>query len=266
MLFALYTRGLWRSRGRSGSLFPWWRPTLFYTGWLALLAGAVSPIDGLSGDLFLMHMIQHMLLMMIAPPLILLGAPVVPVLRGLPNVVRYNFAIPLLQMRRVRKALNLLVSPLMAWLFFVFTLWIWHIPSLYSRTVENEGLHLLQHAMFIGAAGFFWWTAIDPVPLRPRLAYGLRLLYLFLATLQSTVLAAIITLSPDVLYTYYETVPRTWGISVEDDQTIAGLIMWIPGVMTYFIALATIFVVLLTKEDQRMRRLEGRENRAPRRP
>jgi putative membrane protein len=260
VLIALYTRGLWLSKGRSANLFPWWRPTLFYIGWLSLLAGAVSPIDGLSGDLFLMHMIQHMLLVMIAPPLILLGAPVVPVMRGLPDVVRYNFAIPLLQMRRVRRMLHFLTSPLIAWLFFVFTLWIWHIPAVYNDATQNEGLHLLQHTMFIGAAGFFWWSVIDPVPLRPRLACALRLLYLFLATLQSVALGGIITLSTDVLYTYYETVPRTWSITVADDQTIAGLIMWIPGAMMYFIAMAAIFLVMLKQDDQRMRRLEGRED------
>ena len=259
ILFGLYTRGLWLSRGRSGNLFPWWRTSLFYIGWLALLAGAISPIDGLSGDLFLMHMIQHLLLMMIGPPLILLGAPVVPVLRGLPDVVRYNFAIPLLQMRKIRKVLSFLIAPLVAWLFFVFTLWIWHIPSVYNNATQNEPLHLLQHFMFISAAGFFWWTVIDPIPLRSRLASALRLLYLFLATIQNVVLGAIITLSPDVLYTYYETVPRTWGISTADDQTIAGVIMWIPGTMMYFTAMAVIFLVLLKKDDARMRRLEGRE-------
>jgi len=266
VLFALYTRGLWLSKGRSGNLFPWWRPTLFYIGWLALLAGAVSPIDGLSGDLFLMHMIQHMLLMMVGPPLILLGAPVVPVLRGLPDVVRYKLAIPLLQMRRVRKGLFFVASPLLAWLFFVFTLWIWHIPSVYNNAIQNEALHLLQHSVFIGAGVFFWWTVIDPVRLRARLAYGLRLRYLFRATAQNIALGGIITFSPDVLYTYYERVPRTWGISVADDQTMAGLILWIPGAMMYFTALATIFLVLLRKDDARMRRLEGREPLGSNRP
>ena len=198
VLFLLYTRGLWRSRGRSGNLFPWWRPTSFYAGWTALLMGAVSPIDGLSGDLFLMHMVQHMLMMMVGPPLILVGAPVVPVLRGLPGILRADLAIPLLQMRRVRKVLSFLASPLTAWLVFVFTVWIWHIPALYNEAVTNEWLHFLQHVMFTSAAVFFWWSVIDPVPLKPRLAYPLRLLYLFLATLQSTVLAAIITLSEEV--------------------------------------------------------------------
>lgn len=258
VLIILYSRGLWLSTRRSSKLFPWWRPTLFYTGWLALLVGATSPIDGLAGDLFLMHMVQHMLLMMIGPPLILLGAPVVPVLRGLPNVVRKNLAIPLLQMVRVRKGLSLLASPLVAWLSFVFTLWIWHIPAVYNNAAQDEGLHIIQHVMFISAAGFFWWAVITPVPLQSRLAYGLRLLYLFLATVQSTVLAAIITLSPSVLYTYYENMPRVWGISMADDQTIGGLIMWIPGAMMYFIALAFIFIVMLKKEDARMRHLEGR--------
>lgn len=265
VLFLLYTRGLWRSRGRSGNLFPWWRPTSFYAGWTALLAGAVSPIDGLSGELFLMHMVQHMLMMMVGPPLILVGAPVVPVLRGLPGVLRADLAIPLLQMRRVRKVLSFLASPLTAWLAFVFTVWIWHIPSLYNEAVTNEALHFLQHVMFVSAAIFFWWSAIDPVPLRPQLAYPLRLLYLFLATLQSTVLAAIITLSEDVLYTYYESVPRLWGLTAAEDQMIAGLIMWIPGAGIYFLTLSILFFVMLARDNERMRRLEGRPVKGQRR-
>ncbi len=265
VLLALYSRGLWRSRGRSGGLFPWWRVGSFYTGWTALILGAVSPIDGLSSDLFLMHMVQHMLLMMVGPPLVLLGAPVVPVLRGLPKLLRDDLAIPLLQMRRVRKVLSFLASPLIAWLVFVFTLWIWHIPALYNEAVDNEALHFLQHAMFIGAATFFWWIAIDPVPLKPRLSYGLRLLYLFLATLQSTALAAIITLSEDVLFTYYEGVPRLWGLTPGEDQMIAGLVMWIPGAGIYFTALTVLFFVMLYRDNERMRRLEGRPVKGPRR-
>ncbi|MDE2901298.1 MAG: cytochrome c oxidase assembly protein [Chloroflexota bacterium] len=265
VLFLLYTRGLWRSRGRSGNLFPWWRPTSFYAGWTALLAGAASPIDGLSGELFLMHMVQHMLMMMVGPPLILVGAPVVPVLRGLPKLLRDDLAIPLLQMRRVRKVLSFLASPLTAWLAFVFTVWIWHIPALYNEAVTNEALHFLQHVMFTSAAVFFWWSVIDPVPLKPRLPYPLRLLYLFLATLQSTVLAAIITLSEEVLYTYYVSVPRLWGLTPGEDQMIAGLIMWIPGAGIYFTVLTVLFFVMLYKDDERMRRLEGRPVSGPRR-
>lgn len=264
-LLALYTRGLWRSRGRSGGLFPWWRPAAFYAGWAALLLGAVSPIDGLSGELFLMHMVQHMLMMMVGPPLMLVGAPVVPVLRGLPAILRADLAIPLLQMRRVRKALGFLASPPTAWLVFVFTVWVWHIPALYNEAVTNEALHYLQHVTFVSAAIFFWWIAIDPVPLKPRLSYALRLLYLFLATLQSTVLAAIITLSEDVLYSYYETVPRLWGLTPAEDQMIAGLIMWIPGAGIYFSVLSILFFVMLARDNERMRRLEGRPVHGPRR-
>ena len=264
-LFTLYTRGLWRSRGRSGNLFPWWRPTAFYTGLIALLLGAVSPVDGLSDDLFLMHMVQHVLMMMVGPPLILVGAPVVPVLRGLPRILRDDLAIPLLQMRRVRKTLNFLASPLTAWLFFVFTLWIWHVPALYNEAVTNEALHFLQHMMFISAAVFFWWTVIDPIPLKPRLSYAFRLLFLFMATLQSTALAAIITLTETVLYTYYEGVPRLWGLSAAEDQMIAGLIMWVPGAGIYFTALTILFFVMLARDNERMLRLEGRPVKAPRR-
>ena len=265
VLFALYTRGLWRSRGRSGNLFPWWRPTAFYTGLIALLLGAVSPVDGLSDDLFLMHMVQHVLMMMVGPPLILVGAPVVPVLRGLPRILRDDLAIPLLQMRRVRKTLNFLASPLTAWLAFVFTLWIWHVPAFYNEAVTNEALHFLQHMMFIGAAVFFWWTVIDPIPLKPRLSYAFRLLFLFMATLQSTALAAIITLTESVLYTYYEGVPRLWGLTAQEDQMIAGLIMWVPGAAIYFTALTVLFFVMLARDNERMLRLEGRPVKAPRR-
>ena len=122
----------------------------------------MSPIDGLSDDLFFMHMVQHVLLMMVGPPLILVGAPVVPVLRGLPRILRDDLAIPLLQMRRVRKILNFLASPLTAWMVFVFTLWIWHVPALYNEAVINEPLHFLEHMMFMGAASSSGGRSLTP--------------------------------------------------------------------------------------------------------
>ena len=148
----------------------------------------------------------------------------------------------------------------------MFTVWIWHIPALYNEAITNEALHFLQHVIFVSAAIFFWWIAIDPVPLKPRLL---------------VLVATAVPLPRDAaehgaggdhhalggraVHVLPESVPRLWGLTPGEDQMIAGLIMWIPGAGIYFTVLTALFFVMLYKDDERMRRLEGRPVSGPRR-
>ena len=187
-------------------------------------------------------------------------------LRGLPRILRDDLAIPLLQMRRVRKKLNFLASPLTAWMVFVFTLWIWHVPSLYNEAVVNEPLHFLEHMMFIGAAVLFWWTVIDPIPSQAgALVPAQAALSLHGDRCRARRWRRSSPSRKTVMYTYYESVPRLWGLSAQEDQMIAGLVMWIPGAGIYFTALTVIFFVMLARDNERMLRLEGRPVKGPRR-
>jgi putative membrane protein len=256
---ALYTAGLLRSRGRRGRFLPWWRPTLYYAGWTALALGLVSPVDTFSDELFFMHMIQHMLLTMLGVPLVLLGAPFVPTMRGFPPWLRRRVVIPVARDPRLRQTLRFVTRPLVSLALYVAVLWAWHLPFLYELALTSAPVHILEHATFIAAAVAFWWTVIDPAPLRPRIGYAVRLPYLIAATLQGIALGAYITFYDGVLYPFYETAQRPWGMKLMDDQQLAGLVMWVPGSMMYLLALFIVFGVMLAKEEERVRRQEAAE-------
>ena len=256
---ALYTSGLVRSRGRRGRLLPWWRPTLFYAGWLALAASLVSPLDALGDDLFFIHMTQHVVITMVATPLMLLGAPFVPVMRGFPPGFRRGVVIPVVRSAWVRRPLRLVTQPLVALALYVVVLWVWHAPALYGLALRAAPAHALEHLSFAGAAMAFWWVVIDPVPLRSRIGYLPRLPYLVAAAVQNIALGAYITFAATVLYPFYDTADRLWGLTVLEDQQLAGLIMWVPGSMMYLLALFVVFGVMLAREEERTRRREAEE-------
>ena len=137
LLGGLYAAGCLRSRGRRGRLVPWWRPTLFYAGLFTLLLALVSPIDALGDHLFFMHMIQHSLLIMVAAPLLVLGAPIISMLRGLPRSFRRRVVAPLARASALRWALTVLTLPRVAFVFFFGSVWVWHIPALYDEALRN---------------------------------------------------------------------------------------------------------------------------------
>ncbi len=256
---ALYTVGLFRSRGRRGHFLPWWRPTLFYAGWTTLAFSLVSPLDTFADDLFFVHMTQHMLLTMLGAPLVLLGAPFVPTMRGFPPWLRRRIVIPVARHPRVRQALRFITRPLVALALYVAALWAWHLPLLYELALTSAPVHILEHATFVATALAFWWVVIDPVPLKPRIGYAVRLPYLIAATLQGIALGAYITFSPSVLFPFYQGAERPWGMTILEDQELAGLVMWVPGSMMYLLALFIVFGVMLAKEEERVRRQEAAE-------
>lgn len=256
---ALYTAGLLRSRGRRAQFLPWWRPALFYTGWSALFIALVSPVDTFADDLFFMHMTQHMLLTMLGVPLVLLGAPFVPTMRGFPPWLRRRVVIPVARDPRLRQALRFVTGPLVALPLYVAVLWAWHLPFLYELALTSAPVHILEHATFVVTAIVFWWSVIDPVPLRPRIGYAVRLPYLVAAALQGIALGAYITFYPGVIYPFYDTAQRPWGMALMNDQQLAGLVMWVPGSMMYLLALFIVFGVMLAKEEERVRQREAVE-------
>ena len=262
VLAGLYFVGLKRSKGQSMKLITWWRPVALVAGVLSLLIASLSPLHNISGSLFFAHMIQHIILIMIGPPLILLGGPIVPVMRGLPSGLRREIVIPILQNRKCRKLLEICTNPVVAWFVYVGSLWAWHTPRLYDEAVRNTGIHGLEHGFFVLASIFFWWCVIDPIPMKPKLSGGLRLLYLFLATLQNTVLGAFITLSTAPWYSSYLVSSEIlMGLTPMQDQRIGGLIMWIPGAMMYFLALSIAFFVMIFGEERRVVLIEKKSGR-----
>ena len=260
LMAALYLIGRWRL-GRRARYAPLRksRDLLYLAGILALVLALLSPIDVYAGDLFFMHMVQHLLLMMIAPPLLQLANPMSRILWAFPRGVRRRIGGTLNNAGVLRLAIQGVSVPVIAWLIFVVTIWVWHTPATYNAALASESVHVLEHLTMFGAALIFWWPVIGPAPVRSRMPHPLRFLYLFLALFQNILLGAILTFAQGPVYSYYEATPDHWGIDGELDQQLGGVLMWIPGTMMYFTALALLFFTWLEQEERRAKRLQEME-------
>jgi putative membrane protein len=211
--------------GRAGE----WSPVArlyFAAGLLLLFVALESPID-VGGDyyLFSLHMLQHVLLAMVVPPLLLLGLP-----------------------EAWRGAGQVRVSPLAANVLFNLVLAIWHLPSLYEATLRNQPIHVLEHLTFLAAGVIFWWPIIVPSGTRKAMSIVGKIAYLGFAGVPPTILGLAFILSPTVLYPFYAAAPRVTPLSPLDDQLVAGLVMFGLGNIIYFIAIWIIFFSLDDKE------------------
>lgn len=217
----------------------------FLGGLAALFLALASPIEPFASLFLQIHMVQHLLLMMMAPPLLWLGAPLFPLLRGLPQPVRIYWIAPLLRWRWLRRILNGLTQLIPAWLLFVGTTWLWHLPAVYELALRSNGWHYVQHACFLITALLFWYPVLRPYPARFRWSPWLLVPYLILADVQNTALSALFTFSEQSLYPYYAQLPSIGGITPLDDQAMAGVIMWVPGSLAFLLPLFWISVQLL---------------------
>lgn len=218
----------------------------FLSAVVILFLSLVSPLDTLADDyLFSAHMLQHLLLMLAVPPLMILGTPESSARR----ILRWSFA---------AKAEGALSRPAVAWIVGVGTLAIWHLPMLYNAALASEDIHIVQHLCFLVSATIFWWPLSAPITTL-RLEPPNAIAYLFLAILANTLIAAIITFAPDVFYPAYlapkddlgllPMIRQGWGISPHVDQQLGGLLMWVPGCAVYFLVILSF--VLHWLEPQR---------------
>jgi cytochrome c oxidase assembly factor CtaG len=205
----------------------------FLCGLGAIVLALASPLDALAGQLLQAHMTQHMLLMMVAPPLLWLGAPVAPMLRGLPRRIRHGIAAGL-AVPAVRRIESMIAHSAAGWISFVVALWVWHTPRLYELALSSDGWHHLEHACFFTTAMMFWRPVILTWPARSPWPRWTMIPYLLLADFQNTVLAAILTLSDRVIYPAYAA--RLGTITALEDQSVAGAIMWLPGSIVFLVA------------------------------
>jgi putative membrane protein len=212
------------------------RVQLFLLGVVILFVATVSPLDTLSGYLLSMHMVQHLLMTLIVPPLLLVGTP--------GWLLR-----PLLRLPFGRPVGRALTHPVVAFLLFNAIFSVWHVPALYDLALRNDSVHILEHVLFLGTAILAWWPVFSPLDELPRLPEPVQLLYLFFQSLPPTILGAVITFADEPLYPAYATAPRLWGLSVLLDQEIGGLIMWIPGALVYFVVLTGVFFHWLNRDE-----------------
>jgi cytochrome c oxidase assembly factor CtaG len=232
----LYARGWESLRRRQHGRVTTGSALAFLGGVAAIAVALSSPLDDLSGALLQAHMTQHLLLMMVAPPLIWLGLPQAPILRGLPRPIALS-AVRLFSRRQFRRIGQLVGHPALTWSVFMASLWAWHAPALFELALRSHAWHHVEHACFFGAGLLFWWPVIQPWPSHAVWPAWAMIPYLALADFQNTVLSAILTFADRVIYPTYAAVPRLWGISALDDQATAGVIMWIPGSIAFLVPL-----------------------------
>ena len=248
---AIYVRGWLQIRRTRPEMFPQWRLWAFLSGILAIFAAVASPLDTFSETLLFMHMAQHFVLMSVAPPLIVFGAPVVPMLRGLPRFVIRGLR-PLFRTGVVGRVGAFLTQPKVAWLAFNAAYIGWHIPRAYEFALSSENWHNFEHGCFFFTSLMFWWPILAPWPYRQTGSRWLLLPYLLLADLVNTGLSAFLCFSGRLLYPSYAAVPRLFGLSALNDQVAAGAFMWVMGSTMYLIPAMAITVMLLSPRRDRI--------------
>jgi putative membrane protein len=201
----------------------------FAAGLLVMLLSLNGPMHDLSDYyLFSVHMLQHLLLTLLLPPLLIAGTP--------GWLLR-----PMLERPLVRRVGGVLTRPVVAAMIYTLTIAVWHLPNWYDLMMRSHEVHILTHLMFMVAATIMWWPVMSPAAELPRLNPGVGMLYLFLVGIPMQLVAALITLSRDVLYPWYSVAPRTFGLSPIDDQVLGGLLMWVPGNLWMFLAIGVLF-------------------------
>jgi cytochrome c oxidase assembly factor CtaG len=242
---AVYLRGWIVLHARHTERWPSSQPIAFISGLALLYFALASPIEPFAALLLQVHMMQHLLLMMAAPPLLWLGAPLLPLVRGLPKPIRLHWAAPFFRWQFLRGLLRTLTHPVPALLLFMAATWFWHLPPIYELALGSDGWHYLQHLSFLGTALIFWYPVVRPYPSRPRWSLWLLVPYLILADLQNTLLSAVLTFSELPLYPYYAGRPHLGNISPVEDQAAAGVLMWVPGSLVFLGPLFVIGIRLL---------------------
>ena len=242
----IYLRGWLRLHARVPQRFGTGHLVALLGGLTAIAVALESPLHALGAQLLQAHMVQHLLLMMVVPPLIWLGAPLLPMLQGLPRGIRRTWVGPFVGWPPLTYTSQWLVQPSVAWVVFVGSTWAWHTPALYERALTSEVWHHAQHVCFLTTALAFWWPVVHPWPSRPIVPPWAIVLYLILADLQNTVLCAWLVFAERLIYPWYAAVPRLWGISALNDQAAAGAIMWVPGSVAFLLPIAWIVGQMLS--------------------
>lgn len=253
-----YARGWLRLRRRNGRVVNKWQLAVYVAGVISIGAALLSPIDALASTLLSMHMVQHLLLPMIAPLFILLANPLAAFLWGFPAGIRHWVGWILARRSIFRRALWALTLMPVTWSVYVLDLWAWHHPALYQMALRNEWVHDLQHLLFFATAILFWWPIVNPAPrLHGLISYGYRVVYLIAATLQNTLLGMAISVPERLLYPFYPTVPGLQNITPINDQALGGGIMWVSGHM-YLIPILVLVARCLKQEEASIARYQAK--------
>jgi len=229
----LYLRGWFRLRRTLPDGIPAGRAGAFICGLFLVWIAVASPLASLDEELLSVHMVQHLLLMTVAAPLILLGAPSMPFLHGFPAAFVDSVLRPVFRSREAQRLGRVVTEPVFCWLAATTVLIGWHVPALYARGLDSHTWHEVEHTSFFAAGLLFWWPVIPPWRGALRFFRWSIVLYLFLATLPCDALSAFLAFCDRVVYTSYLAAPRHFSISPLQDQEFAGVLMWVSVTFAY---------------------------------
>jgi cytochrome c oxidase assembly factor CtaG/polyferredoxin len=241
----LYVRGWRRLRQLRSTLLPKWRLACFLAGVASLWLAIASPLDTFTNFLLTVHMIQHLLLMLAAAPLILLASPQTPLLRGLPRRAVRDALGPFFQWPLLKRLGRAVTHPAFCWLTATVALLAWHVPAAYDLALASLSWHRIEHLCFFGTSLLFWWPVIQPWPSASHWPRWSMPAYLLSSGIVGSILAAFLCFSDRPLYSAYAAVPRLSGLSVLEDQVTAGALMWVFGSFVLLGALVVVTVRLL---------------------
>ena len=246
----VYTRGWFAIRKTRPRQFTPARLAAFLVGLLILWLAIGSPMDGFADALLSAHMVEHLLLMSFVPPLILLGNPQVPLLRGLPRILTVQILGPLFRIRAFRALGRFLTTPITAWLIMNLVFLGWHVPSAYDFALEHERWHDFEHICFLASSILFWWPLIRPWPTSARYPGWIMLPYLVGADIVNTALSAFLAFCDRPVYSYYVQQPNPFQISPLADQEAGAVIMWVIGSLVFLIPAVVITIRLLEQNSR----------------
>ena len=231
----VYVRGWLALRRTRPKQIPVWRLVCFLAGLLAIFVAVSSSLDTYAETLLFMHMAQHFVLMSVAPPLIVLGCPFVPMLRGLPGPVVRRIGGPIFRSRVAHRVQELFSHLRFAWLAMNLTYVGWHIPKAYEFALASENWHNFEHFCFFATSVIYWWPIVQPWPARRRVNTWMIIPYLLTSDIVNTGVSAFLCFSGRLLYPSYGLVERPFGINALTDQVAAGAFMWVFGSVVFLV-------------------------------
>src|ERR1044072_2497843 len=246
VLGVLYARGWWRLHRRASDRFGFSQLAAFFAGLAIILFALLSPLHAFAGWLLTIHMIQHLLLMMVPPPLTLWGAPYLPLLSGLPRRFSINGVGPFLSSAVLRRIARFVSHPVFCWAAFISVNVAWHLPVMYELALRSPTWHRVEHFSFLSTALLFWLPIIQPRPWVAHTPRWMILPYLILADFQNTALSAFLIFYDRVVYQTYAAASRITNLSAFEDQAAAGAIMWVASSVFFLVPLGLITVELMS--------------------
>jgi putative membrane protein len=238
----LYARGFARVHRQMPARFTLWRLGYYLSGMVALAIALVSPLEALDDKLLITHMLQHLLLLMVAPPLLLLGAPQIPLIRAIPPSIAKRTIGVVAKSSACKGFLKFVTHPLIALLSFSVAMLGWHLPGPFEFALRSDCWHAVEHGCFIAAGMLFWYPIVRPWPATERWPRWAFVPYLLIADAENSMLAAFMVFSGRLLYPIYARAPHINGIPPITDQIVAGAIMWVPGSILFLLPAVVIVI------------------------